>query len=63
MAYLFIEHHCTCVEIVTQEQEEGEPESKNMGNDAPVENQGRHICIILPIFWINEVYVSWIRMS
>jgi hypothetical protein len=56
IAYLFIKHHCTRVEAVTPEQEKGEPET--VGDDTPVENQGRHLCIFSPIFWINEVYVS-----
>ena len=61
MAYLFIEHHCIRVETVTPEQEEGEPET--VGDDPSVVNQGRHLCIFYPLFWIIKVYVSCLRMS
>ena len=61
MAYLLIKHHCTCVETVTTEQEEGEPEI--VGDDTSVVNQGRHLCISYTLFWINEVYVSCLCMS
>jgi hypothetical protein len=61
IAYLFIKHHCICVEAVTPEQEEGEPET--VGDDTPAENQGRHLCIFSSIFWINEVYESCLCMS
>ena len=54
-AYLFIKHHCTCVENITLEQEEGEPESEIVGDDTSIENKGMHICIFYPLFWINEV--------
>jgi len=63
MAYLLIKHHCTCVETVTPKQEEGEHESETLGDDTSIENQGRHLYIFYPLFWINEVYVSCLRMS
>ena len=61
MAYLFIMHHWTHVETVTPEQEELEPEI--VGDDTPIETQGRHLCNSYTLFWINEVYVSCLRMS
>ena len=61
MAYLFIMHHCTRVETVTPEQEELEPEI--VGDSTPVETQGRPLSISYTLFWINEVYVSYLRMS
>ena len=61
MAYLFIEHRCIRVETVTPEQEEGEPET--VGDDPSIVNQGRHLCIFYPLFWIIKVYVSCLRMS
>ena len=27
-----------------------------MGDDTPIENQGRHLCISYTLFWINEVW-------
>ena len=54
-------HHCTHVETVTPEQEELELEI--VGDDTPVETQGRHLYISYTLFWINEVYVSCLRMS
>jgi len=47
---------CIRVETVTPEQEEGEPET--VGDDTSVVNQGGHLCILYPLFWINEVYLS-----
>ena len=61
MAYLFIMHHCTRVETVTLEQEE--VESEIVGHDTFVGNQGRPLSISYTLFWINEVYVSCLRMS
>ena len=61
MAYLFIMHHCTRVETVTPEQEE--LESEIVGDSTPVETQGRPLSISYTLFWINEVYVSCLRMS
>ena len=61
MAYLFIMHHCTHVETMTPEQEESEPVF--VGDDTPVETQGRHLSISYTLFWINEVYASCLRMS
>ena len=61
MAYLFIMYHCTHVETVTPEQEEGEPE--HVGDGASFETQGRPLSISYTLFWINEVYVSCLRMS
>ena len=58
---LFIMHHCTRVETVTPEQEELEPEI--VGDSTPVETQGRPLSISYTLFWINEVYVSCLRMS
>ena len=52
---------CIHVEIVTPEQEEGEPEP--VGDDASFETQGRHLCILYSLFWINQVYVSYLCMS
>ena len=46
MAYLLIKHHCTRVETVTPDQEEGEHESETVGDDASVETQGRHLSIL-----------------
>ena len=44
------------------EQEEGEPEA--VGDDASFETQGRHLSILSPYIWINEViYVSCLCMS
>ena len=54
-------HHCTRVEIVTPEQKELEPEI--VGDSTPVETQGRPLSISYTLFWINEVYVSCLRMS
>ena len=48
MACLFIKHHCTRVETVTLEQVKGEPEI--VGDDTPVETQGRHLCIFYPLY-------------
>ena len=61
MAYLFIMHHCTRVEIVTPEQEE--LELQIVGDSTPVETQGRPLSISYTLFWINEVYVSCLSMS
>ena len=61
MAYLFIMHHCIRVETATPEQEELVPEI--VGDDTPVETQGKHLTISYTLFWINEVYVSCLRMS
>jgi hypothetical protein len=36
MAYLFIKHHCTRIETVTSEQEEGEHDSEAVGDDTPL---------------------------
>jgi hypothetical protein len=61
MAYLFIKDHYTCIETMTPEQEEGEHESEAVGDDTPVENQGRHLCIFSPIstIFVHELlYVS-----
>ena len=46
---------------MTPEQEEGEPEP--VGDDASFEIQGRLLSISYTLFWINEVYVSCLRMS
>ena len=46
---------------MTPEQEE--LEQVIVGDDTPVETQGRHLCISYILFWINEVYVSCLRMS
>ena len=46
---------------MTPEQEEGEPEP--VGDDASFETQGRPLSISYTLFWINEVYVSCLRMS
>ena len=54
-------HHCTHVETMLPEQEEFEPEI--IGDSTPVETQGRPISISYTLFWINEVYVSCLRMS
>jgi len=54
MAYLFIMHHCTRVETVTPE---------IVGDSTPVETQGMPLSISYTLFWINEVYVSCLRMS
>ena len=48
MKCVFIKHHCTRVETVTPEQEEGEPVIA--GDDTPVETQGRHLNILTPYF-------------
>ena len=61
MAYLLIKNQCTHVETVTPEQEELEPEI--VGDSTPVETQGRPLSISYTLFWINEVYVSCLRMS
>ena len=45
---LFIMHHCTRIETVTLEQEEVELEI--VGDNAPVETQGRHLCIFYPLY-------------
>ena len=58
---LFIMHHCTRVETVTPEREELEPEI--VGDSTPVETQDRPLRISYNLFWINEVYVSCLRMS
>jgi hypothetical protein len=49
MAYLFIKHHCTRVETEEAEQVECDPESEPVADDAPMEIQGKHLCIPLPI--------------
>ena len=36
MGYLLIKHHCTCIEHVTPDQEEGEHESETVGDDASI---------------------------
>ena len=46
---------------MTLEQEEGEPEP--VGDDAPFGTQDRPLSISYTLFWINEVYVSCLRMS
>ena len=46
---------------MTPEQEEGEPE--HVGDGASFETQGRPLSISYTLFWINEVYVSCLRMS
>jgi hypothetical protein len=46
-------HHCIRVETETPEFEEGEPEQETVADDTPFENQGRHLSIILTLFWIN----------
>ena len=61
MACVFIKHHCTRVETVTPEQVESEPVF--VGDNTPVETQGRHLSISYTLFWINEVYVSCLHMS
>jgi hypothetical protein len=48
-------------ETVMPKQEEGEP--KIVGDDTPIENQGRHLYIFYYLFWINEVYMSCLCMS
>ena len=58
---LFIMHHCTRVETVTPEQEEGEP--KPVEDGTSFETQGKPLSISYTLFWINEVYVSCLRMS
>ena len=45
----------------TPEQVEGEPVF--VGDHTSVETQGTHLCISYTLFWINEVYVSCLRMS
>ena len=55
MAYLLIKHHCTHVETVTPDQDAGEHESETVGDDSSFETQGRHLSILLSLFWINEV--------
>ena len=61
MKCVFIKHHCTRVETVTPEQEEVEPEI--VGHDTSVGNQGRPLSISYTLLWINEVYMSYLRMS
>jgi len=63
MAYLLIKHHCTHEETVTPDQDAGEHESETVGDDSSFETQGRHLSILLSLFWINEVYVSRLCMS
>ena len=46
---------------MTPEQEEGEP--KPVEDDASFETQGMPLSISYTLFWINEVYVSCLRMS
>ena len=58
MAYLFIKHHCTRVETVTPDQEEGDYVSETVRDDTSIETQGRHLSIFIPIFWIRGVYIS-----
>ena len=43
--------------------EQEEFESEIVGDSTPVETQGRPISISYTLFWINEVYVSCLRMS
>jgi len=54
-SFLLIKHHCTRVETVTPDQEECEHESETVGDDASFVTQGRHLSILLSLFWINEV--------
>ena len=61
MKCVFIKHHCTRVETVMPEQVEGEPVF--VGDHTSVETQGMHLSISYTLFWINEVYVSCLRMS
>ena len=49
------------VETVMPEQVESE--LVFVGDDTPVETHGRHLSISYTLFWINEVYVSCLRMS
>ena len=58
MAYLLIKHHCTRVETVTPDQEEGDYVSETVRDDTSIETQGRHLSIFIPIFWIRGVYIS-----
>ena len=51
------------VETVTPDQKECEHELEIVGDDASIETQGRHLSIFCPLFWINQVYVSCLRMS
>ena len=46
---------------MTPEQEEGEPEP--VGDDASFETQARPLSISYTLFWINEIYVSCLRLS
>ena len=61
MTYSLSSIMCIRVETVTPEQEELEPEI--VGDSTPVETQGRPLSISYTLFWINEVYVSCLRMS
>ena len=61
MACSFLKHYRIRVETVTPEQEELEPEIG--GDSTPVETQGRPLSISYTLFWINEVYVSCLRMN
>ena len=56
MTYSLSSIMCIRVETVTPEQEEGGLEP--VGDDASFETQGRHLSILLLLFWINEVYLS-----
>lgn len=42
-------YHCIRTVIEMTESIEIEPESEPVADDAPVENQGRHLCILTPI--------------
>ena len=46
---------------MTPEQEEVELET--VGVDASIVNQGKYLCIPYTLFWINEVYVSYLCVS
>ena len=46
---------------MTPEQEVGEPEP--VGDDASFETQSRPLRISYTLFWINEIYLSCLRMS
>ena len=57
VAYLFIKHHCTRVETVTLEPEQGEPKSEAMGDDIPFENQGKAPMHNIPLIFLSMMYM------
>ena len=55
MTYSLSSIMCICVETVTPEQEEGEPEP--VGDDASFETQGRHLSLLLsPILYQRSLF-------